>query len=337
MSSIKVLSIRLLFALCFLSSAFAQSLIKQIDIPGTPASIAINPLLNRIYAAQNNFDESSALTYISTIDGNTNTVAKTTNGPDDLLGSIAVDVVTGRVYLVACRTLQVAEVTCKINVLDSSLNTLAVVPDVEVGSPLAVNPITHRLYYARQSLSGMAVLDTRTNTYLGRIALSGFSPRALDIDLARNQVFALFGTNRVALIDAHTSAVLHTTRVGSDDADLAVDPFRQRVYVTDFNGASTARSTLAVLNSSTLSLQKKILVGVNPRGVAVDGLSGMVFVTNDRYQTLYVINGETQLVQRKITGPRGPVEVNPITKLAYTGTRTIFIEPITGKLDVIHE
>jgi hypothetical protein len=31
------------------------------------------------------------------------------------------------------------------------------------------------------------------------------------------------------------------------------------------------------------------------------------------------------------------VDVNPNTKSAYTGTATIFIEPITGKVDVIRE
>jgi DNA-binding beta-propeller fold protein YncE len=326
-----------LCAISLVTAASATTLAKQIDVPGTPIGIAVNPLNNRVYVTQNNVDEESAVTYISMIDGATNAVINTIQGPDDLLSNIAVDVVTGRVYLVACRTLQVAEVTCLLAIYDSSLNWIASVADVAAGSPLAVNPITHRLYYARQSVSGVAVLNTQTNAYLGRIRLGASSPGALDIDLSENHVFAVYAENRVAVIDAHTSTVLRTTSVGVDDSDVAVDAYRHRLYVTNFNRESTSRSTVAVLNSDTLALQKKVLVGVNPSHVAVDTFTGTVFVTNDRFHTLYVINGNTEVVTQKLTGPRGPVDVNPNTKFVYTGTATVYVDPVTGKVDVISE
>ncbi|HEY3927995.1 MAG TPA: YncE family protein [Candidatus Koribacter sp.] len=317
--------------------ASAQTVTQQIDVPGTPMGIAVNALTNHVYVSQNNTDEESAATFISNIDGATNAVLNMVPGPGDVLGNVAVDVVTGRVYVVGCTTLQVAEISCVIGVYDSSLNGIATISDVALGSPLAVNPITHRLYYARDSVSGMAVLDTRTNTYLGTIKLEDSSPVGLDIDLSTNHVFAAYGSNQVALIDAHTSKVLRTTSVGTENTDVAVDPFRHYLYVADGNGQSTARSTVAVLNTDTLALQKKILVGANPSRIAIDTFSGRVFVTNNRYSTLYVIDEETQQVQKKLTGPRGPVEVNPNTKFVYTGTLTIYIDPITGKVDVISE
>lgn len=334
MSRAAVRNVLFFFTLCAALPLPGQSLVKQIEVPGTPGSIAVDPFTNRIYVAQNNWDESSGATFLSAIDGSTNTVVWDTGWIPDTVGNLALDYVTGNLYAVTCRYLWVAEPFCDLRVFDASQIEVARITDVAVQSPLAVNPITHRLYYARESAPGLAVLDTRTNRYLGSIGLNGRWPTSLDVDLAGNRVFVIAEGVRLVIVDGRASKVLLNKPIARSSA-LAVDASRRQVYVAQ--GMETdAPGNVAIFDSSTLLLKTKIQVGAFPRSIAADLFSGFVFVTSYN-QRFCVINGNNLKLRKTIIGPTGPVAVNPYTRTVYTGSRTIFIEPIVGKVDVIRE
>lgn len=328
----------LLAFLCVLYAipGIAQSIVRQIEIPATPGAIAVNPFSNRIYVAQDSADISSGVVKLFIIDGKTNTVIASRPSWGDAVHDMAVDFVTGRVYLVNCWHLENGEPACDLRILDSALNLIATIGDVDVGSGVAVNPITHRAYFGEPEFPspGVGVVDTRTNKYLGKIKTRGPLVLTMDVDLVGNRVFALVFAEAVAMIDAHTSRLLRFIHTDVLVTGVAVDPFRRQLYITTLN---EPRSAVMIYDTDTFVLKKTIAVGRNARNIAVDYISGFVFVTGEN-NTLSILNGNNLKLRKTIAGPTGPVDVNPYTRLVYAGApagdRT---GPIKGRIYVIRE
>ncbi len=129
------------------------------------------------------------------------------------------------------------------------------------------------------------------------------------------------------------AAVIRTISVGSNAEDtafaLAVNPRTHKTYVTPgLESLGCESHSVAVIDNSTNTLLAPITTGLSPFGVAVNPKTNKIYVANagggictaDNSQTVSVINGATDVVQKNITlegfGPAF-VAVNPKTNKIY--------------------
>jgi DNA-binding beta-propeller fold protein YncE len=154
---------------------------------------------------------------------------------------------------------------------------------------VAINHSTGLAYVGATCSCGgsLFVNDTATDTVIGAPITTVSTPMQIAVDEERNRIFAAHFTGsvvtgNVSVIDGNTKTELTTGGFG-----LAVDPIRDRLYVTLGLGG------MAVFDLNTLELIPPIVShGVDWRGVAVNP------VTNRIYLTIFdgavsVLDGET--------------------------------------------
>jgi YVTN family beta-propeller protein len=115
------------------------------------------------------------------------------------------------------------------------------------------------------------------------------------------------------VIDAATNTVTSTIIVGTEPAEVAVDPSTHTAYVT-----STTDGAVSVIDEATNTVTATITVGKEPAGVAVDP-AGTVYVANESAGTVSVIDAATNTATATITVGTQPagVAVDPSTHTAY--------------------
>jgi DNA-binding beta-propeller fold protein YncE len=205
----------------------------RIAVPGYPTNIAINPITNKIYIDSQGFGGNDKL---FVIDGATDALT----GPFDLAGTaggIIVNSATNRVYAsVSNRTkvrvfdgadnsiltdlpdLFVIESDPVYNriytrMLDSNSNSTLQALDGETHSVIAdyrfagtiniaaINPDVNRLYVLLDQKNQIAVIDTRTDTELGRLS-TGKNPFDLTLDKKIGQMYVCHRTsNSIGLLE----------------------------------------------------------------------------------------------------------------------------------------
>jgi YVTN family beta-propeller protein len=305
--ALPVLSIVVLLAL----SAAAQRVVANIPVSATPFGVAVNPLNDKIYAAL--FDFSSGTGALAVIDGESNSQVKTIPLPAASL--VAVNLVTGRIYVAGCNFAQ-SPVVCTVSVVDGHTNmlltTIPISSNAGIGlQGLAVNPITNRVYVSDADGLKIDVIDGKTNKVTASISLGGQQPLGLAVDFVRNHVVAVINGPLIAVIDGQDNAILQRIRVGAENANVALNPAIDRAFVT--NGISA----VGVADIGPFPLVFNVPVGNNPFDVAVDLISERVFVTNLNDQTISVINGRTNRVAATVPVFGRFVDVNPVRSLAY--------------------
>ena len=88
----------------------------------------------------------------------------------------------------------------------------------------------------------------------------------------------------MSVIDAATSTVIRTIRVGSFPFGVAVDPAARTVYVTNWGDG-----TVSVIDGATSTVTATLPVGSYPVGVAVDPGTHTAYVANFGGGTVSVI------------------------------------------------
>ncbi|MCA1597817.1 MAG: YncE family protein, partial [Chloroflexi bacterium] len=165
----------------------------------------------------------------------------------------------------------------------------------ETGARLmAVDEAGGRLFVAPNAAFGnsIRILDTRTGTTLRTVRLS-WSPDDVLLDARTGRVFVsgwagpvpLFG---VLLLDARTGAVVRTFTLGASPlygGATGVDERTGRIYVLttparDSTGAAVGTGHVLALDGATGRVLGTVPVGLLPQGLAVDGLTDRVFVSN---------------------------------------------------------
>lgn len=90
-----------------------------------------------------------------------------------------------------------------------------------------------------------------------------------------------------------TKATIATTPVPGAPGSIAVDPFTQRIYVTNGGADSAGRGVVEVIDGRTNSLTStKIEVGYDPGAEAIDIYRGLLFVANEDQYCQYSIASE---------------------------------------------
>jgi YVTN family beta-propeller protein len=148
----------------------------------------------------------------------------------------------------------------------------------------------------------------------------GDMPRGIAVITATNRIYvANHGSNSVSVIDGGTNSVIDTIDLsgyGSGPNGIAYHP-SGLLYVSleDSN-------KVAIINASTGAVTGTVNVGTNPAGVAVNPVTGKVYVANfgstsTALDTVSVISGTTVIKTINVEDAPSQIAVNPVTNRIF--------------------
>jgi YVTN family beta-propeller protein len=296
---------------------------------GAPAlGVAVNAKTNRIYVADGG-PGGGPVNFVSVIDGQTNTVTALIPGFTGPFG-VAVNEQTNRIY-VTNGGAGVGSNT--VSVIDGQTNTVtATITDPSLTSPtsVAVNDQTNRIYVTNIGTETVSVIDGNTNAVITTIAV-GASPEGVAVDPKSNRVYVANSlSDTLSIISGTTNTVIATIPGFNEPIQVAVDPKTNRVYVSNFAEVPIPQtSTLSVMDGATFqiaTLQLDTASGVLG-GVAVNEQSNRVYVVDDSFNGIVILNGATKktgaTVDTTVAADIGPVFVaaNPRTDRVYVSNQ----------------
>jgi len=147
-------------------------------------NIAVNPVTNRIYAAQENLPGN-----VIVIDGKNNQIVATVAAGGDLSVGVAVDPIHNLFYSSEEFGLNFNQTASTATAYDGKTNTQTAVVQIpgQAGS-LVVNPLTQKIYVAGSTDNELNAIDGKTNKLTGNLAV-GTNPQYETIDSLRGLVY----------------------------------------------------------------------------------------------------------------------------------------------------
>ncbi|RSL18366.1 YVTN family beta-propeller protein [Edaphobacter aggregans] len=271
-----------------------------------PFAIALNPVTNRIYVA-NEANGSNAT--VNVIDGSIDLPVGSPVRLGSTPSALAVNPVTNKIYVTNGSNLSV------ISGVSNTVVTTTPLPSNNL-TAIAVNPVTNFIYITTQSIGIVMAVNGATDTLaLSGIALIGGSPSALAVNSLTNLIYVTDNatTGHVVVIDGSSNNRVDSFLTGNSPGAVAANPVTNRVYVANFRDNNVAVVDGATKTTST------IIAGSNPNAVAVNQVTNKVYVPNFGDNTVTVIdaaNGSTTSTVIAGTGPTA-VAVNPATNKIY--------------------
>lgn len=137
----------------------------------------------------------------------------------------------------------------------------------------------------------IVILDAVSGAILKEIALEGitfnavFSPDGKELWTA-----LMMSTGKVLVFDANTYTLLKTITVGQMPAKVSFSDDGKKVYVA--NGMS---NSVSIIDATTKVVLETPAVGSYPVG-AWPGMSGMMYVDNEKGQSISMMNGSTNMM-----------------------------------------
>jgi YVTN family beta-propeller protein len=279
-----------------------NSIIKTIVVDGVSDDITINQHTNTIYvitnattSSQNKESTNNSYSTVAVIDGNTDLVVANVRIPGVMLAA-AVNPSTDMLYLTDGSVIySISGLTNKI-VSHFAGPVSNIQQHFGIESIIAIDPNTNMLYIPYQFL------------ILPSLRFVGF----------------------IAAIDITTNKMMSNFTVGDDASEVAVNPNRSMIYVTDLFS-----NTVHVIDEYTNIIIDNVTVGNQPVGVAVNPNTNKIYVTNRGSDTLYVIDGSTNNIKKTISlggGSAYNIDVNP-TKVYAISQNPNEIYVVDGKSD----
>lgn len=177
--------------------------------------------------------------------------------------------------------------------------------------------------FAANPVSGLAVMDTATNTLADFVPLAQ-GAASVAVNASGSQVY-VGGAGAVNVVDTATDTVVDTIPVGTSEAtDIALSPAGDRAYVTDPDGGGT----VYVVDTATQSVTAAIPGGGDR--LALDPSGARLYATNGA-GVLSVIDTGSDTVVSTVSYGRGSggVAVNP------SGTRVYVTDFLADTVSVI--
>ncbi len=287
----------LLFLCVFPQSAVAQNTVASVTVGTNPISVAVNPVTNKIYVA----NQSSAS--VTVIDGATNSTTNVNVGTSPYC--VAVNPVTNMIY-VANRD------STNVTVIDGATNNTTTVSAGTNPRSLAVNPVTNKIYVANQGSNNVTVIDGATNSTT--TVTAGTAPYAAAVDPASNKIYVgNDGSNNVTVIDGATNSTVNVN-VGSSPDSIAVNPVTNQVYAANIGSASVTVIDGATNNTTTVG------VGNSPSSIVVNPVTNTIYVAN--LNSVTVINGATNSTA---TVSGGIAPISPVSLAVNTLNNKIYV------------
>jgi YVTN family beta-propeller protein len=254
-----------------------NSVASTINIGGQPYSIDCNPIGGSVYVA-----DSAGLTVISVAN---QSIAKNVNLPSPP-DAVHFDPGSNLIYLVT-------DVLVAVNA-----TSLSIVRSIGVGSDAVsvdVDDSVGTVFVSNYVPSKVAVVNETTWTVV-RYLRSDPGPYALAGGAMTGDVYITNQLNGNLLgVNAISETIQSSTSLTYGLAGVTVDGKDGHVFVA--GGPSNSVFDL----DPNGSLRTSILVGLSPQGIAYDGESGSILVTNQQSDTASTINASTDALIGNIT------------------------------------
>lgn len=253
-----------------------SELLSGIDVDTFPIGIAFNPNTKKTYVA-NEYSNT-----VSVLDTETQKINKRINVNVFPYG-IDTNPLNNRVYVTN-------RGSNTVSVIDGSIDTKLL--DIAVGkSPVgvAVNPSANWIYVTNLDDGTVTVIDGITNEVIDTIPV-GKIPYAITVNPLSNRLYvADIGTNMVSVIDGETNRIITPIPVGEKPTGLAIDitnEGKNRLYVANYNSDS-----ISVVDTARNKVIGNITSGGDsPVGIAINPITGKLYVSNIASNTVSVIN-----------------------------------------------
>ncbi|MGB6429427.1 MAG: Ig-like domain repeat protein [Candidatus Acidiferrales bacterium] len=276
--------------------ARAQTVTTSVFSGAAPYAVAVNPVTNKIYVANQNAGS------VTVIDGATNNIVSVSTGssPD----AIAVDPVTNQIYVA---NLGSGTVT----VIDGPTNatTTLTLPAGSAPNAIAVDAATNIVFVADEiaGTGSVTIINGASDTpavtaavATSLILAAGSEPTSLAVDPVTDLVYVATqngGAGGVTIVNGASNSLSGTVVTGSGPVAVAVNPITNTIYVANQGGNS-----VTVINGSTDGTTS-VPVGSSPAAVAVNPVSNVIYVANSGGAgSVSVISGATNSVSATISG-----------------------------------
>ena len=257
--------------------AFAQEDVNKKFISGFntgsyPVGIAMNPITNKIYVA-NQYSNT-----VSVFDAKTDKLISTVQ-TGIFPYSIDANQFNNRIYVTNRGSNDVT-------VIDGS--TDSVIDKIAVGkSPVqvAVDQSSNWVYVTNIDSSTISVIDGITNEVIRTI--SGIStPYGIGINPLSDKLYISNIANAtITVVDEDNFNFIKSIPAGNSPVGIDVNEKRNLVYVTNY-----ASNTLSLINGTSGTVIKTLQTGEFPVGVKINPISNKVYVSNIGSNTVSVIN-----------------------------------------------
>lgn len=318
-ANILVFATLFLLLVFFTGHAVGQPTVTFIPTTLAPGCIAVDSVRNRIFVAQNDSRGIDGFEVV-VIDGATNNILATIpiSGEPSYSG-IAVNEVTGRVYVKTYIHLVVIDA---VNLEVCSTRTLP-----SGGGPVVVNPHTN-LIYASTGLA-VYVIDGVSEDVVDRVWLSLLA-EGMVIDTTRNHIYVAHnGPGVFTVIDGADNTIIARPSASRSYLAMAVDTALGQLYFADRKVSSPAINVLDDQDYSTLAT---LPIDDRCNGIAVNPETHRVYTgTTGMNMRLTIIDGVTRNIMDTIsTYPHltGEGCVNPATHRIYFACPAM--EPMGG-------
>jgi DNA-binding beta-propeller fold protein YncE len=271
-----------------------------------PRSIAVNPLTNKIYVAN---DLSHNVTVIDGATNSTTTIADP-NATRLAPVAVAVNPVTNKIYVANQNIAFPPGNPGNITVIDGQTNTTTTVTDPNAFSPnaVAVNTVTNRIYvtnrgaYPAANHGNVTVIDGVTNSTTTVVDPNAVDPRAVAVNQTTDKIYVANagdltdnGTGIVTVIDGATNAVTTVRNpLAPYPSAVAVNEDTNRVFVADAGSYGNPGNNLGgvtVINGDTDSVTTVIDPNAgSPEAITVNPVTNQIYVANS--DNLTVLSGD---------------------------------------------
>lgn len=264
----------------------------------TPNDIAINPVTNKVYVANQGSDN------VTVIDGSTTvpigatlylTAPTTTVGAGSQPTALAVDPFRNMTYVAN-------KGDSTISMIDALNNSAPLNTGTGPGA-VAVNPVTNMIYVANTVENTVSIVDGATGSLALKLPAgthpAGGGPKEIAVDPAANKVFiANYDSNDVTIIDGNNHYTKATVAVGTQPIALAVNPNTGKVYVANY-GSNNA----TIIDTANLNATTTVVAGTQPMAVTIDPSANKAYVGSQfAPYRVAMIDGVTNAVQ-SVTSP----------------------------------
>jgi len=244
--------------------ANTNRVIDTILVEKSPQSVKYIADTNSIYVA--NFLSST----ISVIDANTNRINKSINlKSGDGPVAIEFDPYNKKIYVANYNSSTISVIDANTNRINKSIN----LPNTDEG-PVALlyNPFNKGLYILNKGTSTLDIINTGSNQIISDYPV-GNKPLAMTFDIKKNiiyilgkdNIYPIYGTDLVHKILPNTSKAF------SDPVDIDINPFSQKLYVTDAN-----KSTYIINLTNNFGI-KTISMKYAPEDILVNNKTNTIY------------------------------------------------------------
>lgn len=255
----------------------ATDAVQTIVSAGRPVAVAVNPVNNRIYFANQGGS-------VTLLDGATNAVTEIPTGGIPV--AIATNPLNNKVYVAAkgnAAGTPPETQTGSIKIIDGATNAVTSIAAGVNPVDVAVNPTSNKAYVSNQGNSRVTIVDGITNA---AVSVAVNIPGEIGVNPATNKVYVIHetGPGGMTVIDGATNTTSPVS-VGSSPHDIAVNPATNKVYVAISGGSGSVQA----IDGATGTFLEEVAEG-SLDDLAVNLANNRVYAANVSFNNLWEIH-----------------------------------------------